>query len=102
MKTISRIILNAAIAATAVSALGAPAFARDWRHDRDRYHHRDRYPDYDDVRLRGPGVDDLNPWFRNARAGREYAANRAGTYVTEREAWLLNREFAYRDDGRWR
>jgi hypothetical protein len=115
MKMIHGIILKAVVAATAVSAFGAPALARHWEDDRGWYDHRDdrqdnwrrddwRRDDWrdrrdrydDDVRLRGPGVYDLNPWFRNAKAGRLFAARRAGTYITSREAWMLNREYRYR------
>ena len=100
------------MAAGALLAVAAPAMARDWHHDRYRYD--PRYADDYDVRLRGPGVDDLNPWFRNAKAGRLYVVNRAGTYVSAREAWMLNREYDRRhdddrryydrryDDRRWR
>jgi len=91
------------LAAGALLAVTAPAMARDWHHDRDRYDRR--YADDYDVRLRGPGVDDLNPWFRNAKAGRLYVVNRAGTYVSAREAWMLNREYDrqhYGDDRGWR
>jgi hypothetical protein len=87
-------IVKIALAATMVSGLCAPAMARDGHHDRGRHDHH--YRDYDDIRLRGPGVDDLHPWFRNARAGREYAASRAGFHISNREAWMLNREAPYR------
>jgi len=108
MKPVGRIFGKLAFAAMAVSAISVPAMARDWRgddgwherHDRDwgdrhyRRHHRDR--DYREIYLRGPGVDDLHPWFRSAKSGRDYAARRAGSYITEREAYLLNREAPYR------
>jgi hypothetical protein len=101
MKTIHGMILKAVAAATVVSAFSAPALARHWDDDRgwhdrrdDRGDWRDRRGDYDDdVRLRGPGVYDLNPWFRNAKAGRMFAARRAGTYITDREAWMLNQDY---------
>lgn len=114
-KSGSLLALKFAVVAVAVTAFGAPAFARDWRHDRDdrgRHEYHDGYRDHDrdrdyrDIRLRGPGVDNLNPWFRNAKAGRRFAAERAGTHISNHDARMLNREFRYRDgdggDRRWR
>lgn len=109
MKTIRGILLKAAAAATALSAFSAPALARDWHDGWDGYEHRDhyrggwndrRYRDDWDVRLYGRGVNDLHPWFRRAKAGRQFAARRAGTHISEREAWMLNRE--YYDRFGWR
>lgn len=106
MKTIHGMLLKLAVAASGLAAFSAPALATDWRHDRGEYEHRDRYwhdnrfDDRGDVRLRGPGVSDLHPWFRQAKAGREYAARRAGSYIDDREAGVLNRE--YYDRFGWR
>lgn len=110
MKNIALRALKLAAAMGALTAVASPALADNWHH-RDRHHdrrdadrrdwdrrHHDRY---DDVRLRGPGVGDLNPWFRNAKNGRRFAAERAGTHISERDAWMLNREFRSRDRGRW-
>ena len=104
MKMIRGMILTTIVAATTVSTFSTPALARHWeqergwqdRRDDDRYDDRydRRYRDDDDVRLRGPGVSDLHPWFRNAQSGRFFAVRRAGTYITEREAWMLNREYS--------
>ena len=112
-RTSVKVALKLAFAATAVTVLGAPAFADDgWRDrdDRGRYEHRERHwdqgRDRGDIHLRGPGVDNLNPWFRNAKAGRRFAAERAGTHISDRDARMLNREFRHRDrdgrDDRWR
>lgn len=114
MRNIGLTTMKLAAALTALTAIASPALADSWHH-RDRHHdrrdwddrrhddrrdwdrrHYSRYDD-DDVRLRGPGVNDLNPWFRNAKSGREYAARRAGSHISERDAWMLNREFRYRD-----
>lgn len=104
MKTSHGMLLKAVAAATAVTALNAPALARDWHDNRGRYEHRDwdQYGDSDDwdVRLRGSGVNDLHPWFRKAKAGRQFAAKRAGASISEREARMLNRE--YYDRFGWR
>jgi hypothetical protein len=103
MKMIRGMMLTAIVAATTVSTFSTPALAHDrdqergWYDRRDnRYDDRDerRDRDQDDVRLRGPGVSDLHPWFRNAQSGRLFAARRAGSYISERDAWMLNREYS--------
>ena len=111
MRNIALTAMKLAAAMGAMTAVASPALADNWYH-RDRHHdrrdsdrrdwdrHQSRYDD-DDVRLRGPGVADLNPWFRNAKSGRLFAANRAGTHISERDAWMLNREFRSRDRSRW-
>ena len=113
MRNIGLTTMKLAAALTALTAVASPALADGWHH-RDRHDDRRgwddrrdwdrggwdrrRYGDDDrDVRLHGPGVNDLNPWFRNAKSGREFAARRAGSHISERDAWMLNREFHYRD-----
>jgi hypothetical protein len=84
-------------ALAALTSLGAPVAAHEW-HDRDRYDDHDRrsYPQYDDyVHLRGSGVEDLDPWLRKAKSGRKFVIRVLGTNrVSERGAWIANREFA--------
>jgi len=103
VRNIGLTTMKLAAALATLTAVASPALADGWHH-RDRHddrrdwdrRHYSRY-DNDDIRLRGPGVNDLNPWFRNAKSGREYAARRAGSHISERDAWMLNREFRYRD-----
>lgn len=117
MRNIALTAMKLAAAMGCLTAMASPAFADSWHH-RDRHHDRrdsdwrdadrrnwdqrqySRHAD-DDVRLRGPGVEDLNPWFRNAKSGRRFAAERAGTHISGRDAWMLNREFRSRDRDRW-
>lgn len=102
MKGFFRSTVKVAAAVATLSAIGAPAMAHDW-HDRDRYDHGDRYSRNDryddDVRLRGPGVDDLDPWLRNAKGGREFVVEVLGTNrVSDRAAWYVNRQLAEKRD----
>lgn len=119
MRIISKRAAMIAAAMLGLATISAPAAARDWDdrgwHDQRRDHdrrdwdrrndrrgwddRRDRRHGYNDVHLRGPGVRMLNPWFRNAKNGRFFAAERAGTHISKRDAVMLNREFHYR--GRW-
>lgn len=109
MNNIALKAIKVAAAMGALTAVASPALADNWHRDR---HHDRRDSDrrdwdgrrdgrYNDVRLHGPGVGDLNPWFRNAKNGRRFAVERAGTYISERDARMLNREFRWRDRGRW-
>jgi hypothetical protein len=108
MKRFPSAVITVAVAIAALAPIATPAMAQDWRYGREGYDHRDdRYGrDYDrrrgyddDVRLRGPGVDNLDPWLRNAKRGRMFVVQVLGTHrVSERGAWIVNREL-YRNRG---